>query len=143
MVPLARVCQAVIETAVRGGLERLQTAYFHDVPEEIVFREPWLVNPLPLTGLLSAFAKGSVLIVSDAGAARGGLDVDRVRRTQAAVEKIHRFTTKLAWLNPTPESRWPTTTANAVRQIVPLTMASLSREGLQQILDALRSGPKV
>jgi uncharacterized protein len=143
MVPFERMCQAVIETAISGGLKHLQTAYFHDIPEEIVFREPWLARPLALERLLAAFTKGSVLIISDAGAARGGLDGDRIRRTKEAVERILRYTAKLAWLNPTPESRWPTTTANAVRRQVPLTMASLSHEGLQQILDALRSGPRV
>jgi uncharacterized protein with von Willebrand factor type A (vWA) domain len=75
------------------------------------------------------------LIVSDAGAARGYFDKERVEETQAFIEVIRRYSYKLAWLNPMPQARWKSSTAEELAGLFP--MFPLNRDGLYDVVRTL------
>jgi uncharacterized protein with von Willebrand factor type A (vWA) domain len=77
-----------------------------------------------------------VLIVSDAGAARGGRDQARFRATARLLVGIKQRTAHLAWLNPVPRARWPGTTAQLIGAIVP--MHPMDEDGFGNAIDVLR-----
>jgi len=77
-----------------------------------------------------------VLIISDAGATSNAIDPERIRQTELFLERLSRFSHKVAWLNPMPEDRWQDTSAVIIKQLVPSFEASLS--GLKKALKILK-----
>ncbi|TMQ15614.1 MAG: hypothetical protein E6J91_13185 [Deltaproteobacteria bacterium] len=75
------------------------------------------------------------IVFSDAGAARGRFDRDRVEATREWLDRV-RAATPLVWLNPMPTSRWLGTSANAIARSVP--MYELSTAGVIQAIRMLR-----
>jgi uncharacterized protein with von Willebrand factor type A (vWA) domain len=99
-----------------------------------------LTNALPLEAVLDEQAKGnSVLIISDAGAARGYYDRRRVAETKAFLKTLSAYTYLYTWLNPMPQNRWRATTAADIADIVP--MFPFNREGLNDAVSILRGHP--
>ena len=80
--------------------------------------------------------RSAALIFSDAGAARGDLELERVRTTVAFLDALRARVRNVAWLNPMPRVRWDGTTAGEVAQLVP--MFELSRRGLYGAIGVLR-----
>lgn len=138
MVPFRYVSAELVEAARHAGLGRVEVRYFHDVPVDVVFRDPALVAPVMLDDAALRFADAGILVYSDAGAARGGMDGERVRRTAALLDVLWRATPNVAWLNPVPAERWPGTTADAIRARTGVPMFPLDRDGLQAAVDHMR-----
>jgi hypothetical protein len=105
MVPFHALSRQLVETARRGGrLADTGTYYFHDCPLSHLYTDPARTQGRPVgEALTEAGARAVVLVVSDAGAARGRLDLRRVESTE-------RFLRRHAWLNPMPNERWAGTT---------------------------------
>ena len=141
MAPFAPLVEAAIESILRGGLlGKTSFYYFHDCPEEFVYQRPNLINALSLEKVLQEKAKGnSILIISDAGAARGYYDKMRVAETKAFLQTLSTYTYLYAWLNPMPQNRWLATTAEDIACMVP--MFPLDREGLNDTVNILRGHP--
>ncbi|MBA3534750.1 MAG: VWA domain-containing protein [Ardenticatenales bacterium] len=141
MAPFAMLISAFIESILRGGLLGKTTVYyFHDCPDEELYQRSTLTGAQPLTQVLVEHAQGSsVLIVSDAGAARGDYDGERVAATRAFLQALRGHTYLYAWLNPMPARRWTATTAEAIARLVP--MSPLEREGLHDAISILRGHP--
>lgn len=139
MTPFRRVTEPLLESAQQGGLAAVSIAYFHDVPGEVLFRDPALNKPVTLEKIIEPFVGAGVLIISDGGAARGMYDQRRVEQTvQFLRGLLDRWTPNVAWLNPTPPERWPGTSAGAIRQAGGVQMFTLSRRGLDSAVDVLR-----
>jgi uncharacterized protein with von Willebrand factor type A (vWA) domain len=141
MAPFAPLIDAMIESILQGGLlGKTSLYYFHDCPEGFLYQRPSLTDALPLEALVDEQAKGnSVLIVSDAGAARGYYDRRRVAETQAFLKTLSVYTYLYTWLNPMPKTRWKATTAEDIAGMVP--MFTLSQEGLNDAVNILRGHP--
>jgi uncharacterized protein with von Willebrand factor type A (vWA) domain len=141
MAPFAPLIEAAIESILRGGLlSKTSLYYFHDCPEGLLYQRPSLTAALPLEAVLDEQAKGnSVLIISDAGAARGYYDRIRVADTKAFLKTLTAYTYLHAWLNPMPQTRWKATTAEDIACMVP--MFPLDREGLNDAVNILRGHP--
>jgi uncharacterized protein with von Willebrand factor type A (vWA) domain len=77
-----------------------------------------------------------VLIFSDAGAARGGLNFKRVSLTIAFLRRLKQHVRYVTWVNPMPKTRWAGTTAGEIARYVP--MFEGTRQGLDQSIDVLR-----
>ncbi len=139
MVPFHALSQRLAETALRGGrLEKPDLYYFHNCPVEYVYTEP---NSSETREVREIFAKvkkdrGAVSIFSDAGAARGGYNEERVRLIEEFLRVVGERVRYVAWLNPMPRSRWEGTTAERVAELVP--MFEISRRGLQGAIAVLR-----
>jgi uncharacterized protein with von Willebrand factor type A (vWA) domain len=79
---------------------------------------------------------GAVVIVSDAGAARGNYDTARLVDTIAFLKRLYAHTPSVVWLNPLPMERWQHNSAARIARYVP--MFPVDREGLYQAVNVLR-----
>lgn len=138
MVPFRRVVEALSDTAAYSGLSNVLTFYFHDVPRKRIFSDREFVNSHRLEHVLRRGMGKSVLIISDAGAARGNFDENRFRHTINFIELLKKSTKNIAWLNPTPEERWQFTTAGAITKETNVPMFTMKPDSLNDAIDILR-----
>jgi len=144
MSPFCLFTDALRESIEKSGLPgRVRTYYFHDCPEASLYESPALTTPVAVSEVLSfqSSKTSSVLIISDAGAARGYFDEDRLNETLAFIEKIKQHTYRYAWLNPVPYERWKGSTAWYISGQVP--MFPVNRDGLYDVVQLLRGYPQV
>lgn len=141
MVPFHRFTRDLVLTACEDSdIQQVDVAYFHNVPPEHVFLDPYLTEPLSLVDALSGCTPdSSVLVVSDAGAARGYRSMDRVRAVTETLVRIKRATGLIAWLNPMPRSRWAGTSAQFIAHMAP--MFQMDPDGFSNAVDVLRGQP--
>ena len=142
MIPFRRVTQALADSARHGGLARVSLFFFHDVPGEQLFHDPWLTRNEPVVRVLESFRDAGVLVVSDGGAARGNFEQSRVEQTRVFIQLVRRYTQNVAWLNPTPAKRWNRTTVAAIRDECAVPMFELNRTGLDAAVNVLRGKAK-
>jgi uncharacterized protein with von Willebrand factor type A (vWA) domain len=138
MAPFHRFTRDLVESAQQGStLARVEVYYFHNVFAERVYRDPQRTDALPLDAALAECdAETSVLIVSDAGAARGRRDRARIRLTALALADLKSRTPLLAWLNPMPRTRWRGASAEIIAGLAP--MHPMDADGLSAAIDQLR-----
>jgi uncharacterized protein with von Willebrand factor type A (vWA) domain len=77
-----------------------------------------------------------VLIVSDAGAARGSRRLERIGATTKLLGRLKLRTRLLAWLNPMPQERWEGTSAHMISCLV--RMFQMDPDGCSAALDVVR-----
>jgi uncharacterized protein with von Willebrand factor type A (vWA) domain len=138
MVPFRRVTEPLLETARHSGLALVSIFFFHDVAGRSVFRDPLMNEPVSFKEAVEDFDGAGVLVLSDAGAARGMRDARRVRTTARFVAALRQVTANVAWINPVPRSRWQGTTAEDVRRECAVPMFPLDREGIYAAVERLR-----
>jgi uncharacterized protein with von Willebrand factor type A (vWA) domain len=154
---LGRRLQKTVEES--GRLGKVQTLYFHNVPPPMsqetavsptiyrqhnLFEKPECVQATAVHTLLDHFKnKPSVLIFSDAGAARGGWNEARIQNTARFLYQLKAHGIQhIAWLNPMPPERWIVenkllqNSAQNIARFVP--MFSIDRHGLQEAINVLR-----
>ena len=139
MVPFHSFSERLVEAAVQGGrLGKANVYYFHNCPTEYLYLDPVHQDAVLIEDVVSQLrlSQTVVLIVSDAGAARGGFNPRRRRLTKKIVNQLRQQVRYIAWLNPVPRSRWASTTAGAISEFVP--MFEINRQGLDAAIDALR-----
>lgn len=137
MIPFHRLTRELVETLDEAGLGRVDIRYFQNTPAAQIYLDPHRTHPVPLTDLVAECnSDSSVLIVSDAGAARGGRDQARFRATVRVLVGIKQRTARLAWLNPVPEVRWAGTTAQLIGATV--SMFPMDEDGFGNAVDRLR-----
>ncbi len=138
MAPFHRFTRDLVDTACEGSaIRQVDVGYFHNVPPPQVFRDPHLTEPLPLERLFAEVTPdSSVLLVSDAGAARGQRSTTRIRGTAEFLARLKRMTTLVAWLNPMPQARWASTSAQFIARLAP--MFQMDGDGFGNAVDALR-----
>lgn len=121
-----------------GKLPQAQVRYFHDVPGMQLFRGELGTDPEELGQWLSILLRRKTLVVilSDAGAARGNYDSRRIQATQEFLARLAPHCKRMAWLNPMPLRRWSGSSAAAIAARVPMFEATA--EGLHHALDFLR-----
>ena len=138
MVPFHELSRQLAETAQRGG--RLRTTnvyYFHDYPDEYLYRHPTMLDAKPVSEFLEEIdERAAVLIVSDAGAARGNFDEERVNNTKVWIEQLQNSVRYFAWLNPMPSECWRQTTAEEIARLV--SMFEMSSQGMNDAISVLR-----
>lgn len=106
----------------------------------LVYSDPSLSSPLDLDDVLASVTRTtSTVIVSDAGAARGGLHTPRLVDTVALAKALLAATGGLVWLNPLRRERWRRTTAGQIARHVP--MFPLTRQGMYRAVNVLRGRP--
>ncbi|BAY43398.1 VWA containing CoxE family protein [Scytonema sp. HK-05] len=139
MMPFQNLSHQLAETAIRGGrLENTDIYYFHNCPNGYLYRDRYYQMPKTIDDVLNSlrFPHTSALVFSDAGAARGGLNPERVEVTAQFLEQLREQVRHIAWLNPMPRYRWLGTTAGQIARLVP--MFELSRQGFHNAISVLR-----
>jgi uncharacterized protein len=140
MMPFHRFTRDLVETArqeSRLAQENVQVFYFQNVPVMTVYRDMYLMKPIALQEVLDGCdGDTSVLVVSDAGAARGVRRQERIQGTTRFLRKLRRRTSLIAWLNPMAERRWEGSSAEILAYLVP--MFQMDRAGFADAVSALR-----
>ena len=138
MVPFHELSRQLVETAERGGrLKQFRVFYFHDYADEYLYRHPAMLNAQPISEVLEEIGKQTaVMIVSDAGAARGNFDQERVESTKVWIEQLQQSVRYCVWLNPMPNECWRHTTAREIARLLP--MFEMSRQGMNAAISVLR-----
>ncbi|MEH2014959.1 VWA domain-containing protein [Nostoc sp.] len=139
MMPFHSLSQRLVETALRGGrLGRSNIYYFHNCPVEYLYQDPNHQQAELIENVLVQLRQERtvVLIFSDAGAARGGFNLERIDLTGAFVKQLKQYVRYIAWLNPMPRSRWLGTTSGEIAHLIP--MYEVNRRGMQDTIDVLR-----
>jgi uncharacterized protein with von Willebrand factor type A (vWA) domain len=112
--------------------------YFHNCPIDYLYHDPYQTTAKPLPTVLAQLnpMQSVALIISDAGAARGRFNPERLELTQAFLQQLQRQIPYVVWLNPMPQSRWRRSTAGAIAQLIP--MFELSKQGMNGAIAVLR-----
>ena len=143
MTPFHHFTRDLVETAREDTAldpDNVGAFYFQNVPIGSVYKDAYLTEPVPLaTALNRCDAAASVLIVSDAGAARGYRTRERVRATARFLYQLKRYTNLIAWLNPMPTSRWVGSSAEIIANSI--SMFQMDNESLSNAIDVVRGQP--
>jgi uncharacterized protein len=138
MTPFHRLNRDLVETVNEGStIPEIQVYYFHNVPVDRVYQDSHLTQPVLLEEVLAGCdCDTSVLIVSDAGAARGNRQMHRIRATVKFLVQLKQRTNLIGWLNPMPRNRWEDTSAEAIGYLIP--MEPMDKEGFSNAIDIVR-----
>ncbi len=140
MVPFHRLTRDLVQTAGDSGLGRVDIGYFQNVAPERIYLDPRRTRSVALEQLLAGCtAETGVLLVSDAGAARGGRDQQRFQATARLLVQLKRLSWNVAWLNPVPRTRWEGTSAQLIESMV--SMFPMDDYGFSNAVDVLRGQP--
>ncbi|NJL63333.1 MAG: hypothetical protein HC903_17740 [Methylacidiphilales bacterium] len=139
MVPYHALSRRLGETALQGGrLGKSSIYYFHNCPSQYLYNDPNHQKARPIRDIFAQVNSKNtkVLIISDAGAARGALNPERVEITAAFLNYLSQKVRYITWLNPLPSSRWYGTSAGEIANLVP--MFEFNRRGLDAAIGVLR-----
>ena len=138
MTPFHRFTRDLVDTVkYESDIERVDVVYFHNTPAESVYKDYYLTVPIPLNEVLAGCDNDSkVLVISDAGAARGYRRMGRVRAITEVLFDIKEYTNLIAWLNPMPKERWDSSSAQIISHLVP--MFPMNKEGLAQAISVVQ-----
>lgn len=138
MAAWRRMNRLIAESLERSQLAHTALYYFDDAPDEELYELETVSRPLALESAVQAHPGCCLVVVSDAGAARGRLDRERVQQVRAFVKRVHRTWHPIAWLNPMPRQRWQGTTAEAIASLSGISMFQFTEDSLIQAVDFLR-----
>jgi uncharacterized protein with von Willebrand factor type A (vWA) domain len=143
MGPFHRFTRDLVESLFQAGeaghfnRELIEVWYFHNVIGEHLYANPHLTKPEDGEGILGRCDnETSVIIVSDAGAAKGLYRPERIRETSRSLHQLRKRTNLIAWLNPMPEDRWPGTSAQIIAHLV--RMCQMTPDGFANAIDEAR-----
>jgi hypothetical protein len=107
-----------------------------------VYTDSEMFSPHSLRDVLQTHAIGAnVVLLSDAGAARGRYDILRLLDTIAFLKALRTYTPRYVWLNPLPRNYW-ISNANTATQIARhVPMFPLDQDGLYRAVNVLRGQP--
>ncbi|MEL6637520.1 MAG: hypothetical protein AAFW73_10210 [Bacteroidota bacterium] len=104
--------------AARGNRsEPSRVYYFNNIPINYLYHDRAQTEALPVAEFIRQLHR-PLLIISDAGAARGRYNRKRIEQTQRFLERLGSL--PVAWLNPLPRQRWRDTSAAFIAQLVPM-----------------------
>jgi hypothetical protein len=111
--------------------------FFVNVPDEL-YADERLRRPEPVDRLLREHPDATLLVVSDAGAARGGRGGERAKETARFLARVSPAWRPAAWVNPMPRARWKGTAAERIAALRGVSMFEMTDDGLVQAVDVLR-----
>lgn len=82
--------------------------YFHNITRDYLYTNTQRTHSVPFAEIAYGSMR-NILIVSDAGAARGSFNEDRIRQTEMMIYHLRKH--RIAWLNPLPKARWKNSSA--------------------------------
>ena len=123
-----------------GRLQQAAIYYFSNTPRRLVFGRSDLTRPERLEALFDRYRGAGLLVISDAGAARGWASPRRAGDTLAfiAIARAAMAASAVVWINPMPRERWRGTTAALVAQRREAVFLPLDGASLMRAIDVLR-----
>ena len=138
MVPWLSFNSVLVESLRESQLASHDIFYFSNVPYGNLYRTEALTRPVELERVMKECHGAPLLMVSDAGAARGFRDIDRIADTEAFIKQSHAAWPTIAWLNPMPRARWAHSSAETIAGLFHVSMFELNDDGLIEAVDVLR-----
>ena len=140
MMPFHRFTRDLVETAQGESPlapENVMVFYFHNVLGSHLYGDLYLTEPILTADILEQCDRDtSVLIVSDAGAARGYRRQERIQTTTRFLLRLRRYTNLVAWLNPMRQQRWAGSSAEILAYLV--SMRQMDRQGFGEAIEIVR-----
>src|SRR5688572_2864389 len=104
MIAFESLQKVLVEAAFNGTIPNEgDVFYFRNLPGNFLYLNAEHTESIPLR-TFAASKRRNILIVSDAGAARGYLNEDRIQQTYTLLHRLRKH--RIAWLNPLPRERW-------------------------------------
>lgn len=122
----------------QSKLGQVAIYYFNNTPIDIIYEHETMTGPIEIRKALKMNPVSTLLILSDAGAARGFSLEDRVVDTHDFLTRVARNWQPIVWINPMPKSRWKGTSAEKICRLPSLIMLELSEDNLINAVDILR-----
>lgn len=141
MVPFHRFTRDLVETAKQEStIEKASAFYFQNVPAEYLYNDQNKTSKVHKDEIFAQCTDDtSILMISDAGAARGYRNEQRIKATIKFLRELKRFTPLIAWLNPMPEERWTNSSAQIIANLIP--MFQMDPDGFSNAIDVIRGLP--
>ncbi|MEZ4883361.1 MAG: hypothetical protein R3E32_01400 [Chitinophagales bacterium] len=135
----ATALKDAFQTHKEANKQQIAQYYFYNIPEEYVYKNTAHTAYDKTDDIIDNFLSiySSVIIISDAGAARGGNSTARFKKTLRFILQIKKVTEKIVWLNPMPEKRWVGTTAERIARLIPMFGLD-TQHNLQTAINTLR-----
>jgi hypothetical protein len=137
LVPLWR------ESLAEGRLGSAAVYYFRNAPREKLFGQAGLRQPVKIAEAVRRHPESALLIISDAGAARGFRSRQRVADTRSFLKTARSAWSPIAWLNPMPAARWHGSSAEEIAGWPNVSMFPLNEDGLTRAVDLLRGSRSI
>ncbi|HBB34122.1 MAG TPA: hypothetical protein DDZ80_10500 [Cyanobacteria bacterium UBA8803] len=140
MVPFGPLSEQLINAVSAGGFGKTEVYYFRNCPRDYLYRYRNSPEAIAISQLLPKLHHNRTIVItiSDGGAARGGINKERIKLTHRFVETIKLQTRYLAWLNPMPKERWLGTTAEFIQDWV--NMFEINSIGLKASIQGIKKG---
>jgi uncharacterized protein len=139
MAPWRAMGTAVANSLRPSLLGHAALYYFNNDPGDGLFESDRLTRPHSLRQVAHKHPECALLIIGDAGAARGRSDRERVRSTSQFVALAQQaLWWPIAWLNPMPRDRWTGSSALRIAAMPNVAMFELTEDGMVQAVDYLR-----
>lgn len=140
MIPFRPIIDSLFNTVEPKQFAAVNRYYFRNCPRDFVYLQPKGTEVLTLERLPLERQHTVLVIISDAGAARGGYNSQRVQMTQALLNKLQPHVKALFWLNPIPSIRWTGTTAAEIYKLLEGRMFELPQGGIQAAITQAKQG---
>lgn len=138
--------QLVASALQGGGHQDAEVLWFSNLPYQfesearpgLLYKDPTRFKSEKMEKLLRRCSKQNteVLIFSDGGAARGGLNEARALATKQWLQILKKHASSVAWVNPMPRRRWGASTADIIQYEV--AMFEPDQHGLMAAINYLR-----
>jgi uncharacterized protein with von Willebrand factor type A (vWA) domain len=116
MVAFHNLQDALTEAIIKGTIKNEgDIFYFRNIARNILFTTPEQAHAVQFDDIVKG-PRRNILVVSDAGAARGTFNEDRVQHTYTMLFHLRKH--RVAWLNPLPKERWKNSSASVIARFV-------------------------
>lgn len=138
MLPWDDFQRTIVESLRASHLGQATVYYFHNAPTEVLYERETLTKPIAIEKALQEHQNSTLMIISDAGAARGFSRPDRIEESREFLTKVKHQWQPIVWMNPMPPQRWKHSSAEKIGRLAHHTMMQLNEEGLIRAIDVLR-----
>lgn len=135
---LQKEFQTLFGTVKRQQDDRLASFYFCNCPVDSVYKDKAHTQQRQLDTIVESnrSKQPGIIVISDAGAARGLYQPERIKGTRNFLRKLSDCSTKIAWLNPMPKGRWKGSSAEAIAKMIPMYQAD--DKGIKSTIELLK-----
>lgn len=138
MRPFHEIARDLVDTARdESSIKQVEAFYFHDVFDVSIYEDEHFRRWKSVDeAMQNCTPNTSIMIVSDAGAARGSKNEVRSAAALQMVRRLQQNTNLVAWLNPVPRDRWTGSSAEIIANET--NMFQLDTDGFSNAVDVLQ-----
>ncbi len=126
MIPFRPMIDGLFTTVEKNRFQGVYRYFFRNCPGDFVYLRPKGADTILLEDLPLKTQRTILVIISDAGAARGGHSFRRIEMTEKFLSAVQPRIKSLLWINPLPYKRWTGTTAADIAGLMGVKMFELS-----------------